>query len=144
MAKTAHFEFGEDPSRPKNENNQGLLSSTFDVTTTDIFAKKNKLPPKKWPKMHILNSEGTHLDQKLTNYRGPKTSTFHVERPLQRYLLKTVLHRGGIQLWVGALQLKYKLDYKLNYKLNCSVSEYQVLNRTHMAVFIVFVLNFDP
>ena len=52
--------------------------------------------------MHILNSEGTHLDQKLTNYRGPKTSTFHVERPLQRYLLKTVLHRGGIQLWVGA------------------------------------------
>ena len=38
--------------------------------------------------MHILDSERTQLDLKLTNNLGQKTSTFHIKRPFQWYLSK--------------------------------------------------------
>ena len=40
------------------------------------------------PKMHILNSERTHVGPKLRNYWGPHSSTFDIEWLLQRYMQK--------------------------------------------------------
>ena len=59
-----------------------------------------------WPIIHPQNGQKW----------GLLFSTFDVEWPLQRYLSKTVLHRGWIQLWVGELAaLARRMNMKNQY-----------------------------
>ena len=65
------------------------------------------------PKMHILDSERTQLDLKLTNNLGQKTSTFHIKRPFQWYLSKNDqnFHKSCLPTLIIGGQAKLLFDH---------------------------------
>ena len=67
------------------------------------------------PKMHILDSERTQLDLKLTNNLGQKTSDFHIKRLLQWYLSKNDqnFHKSCLPTLIIGGQAKLLFDHSI-------------------------------
>ena len=70
--------------------------------------------------MHMHNSEKVHLDPKLNQ----TTSTFHVERPFQRYLLQTLYIEEEFNFgWTPKQSFKngpFENHHPLEQKLQCN------------------------